>query len=49
VERALKGGEPVQPLDARGIQPYLTQRLARTVHASLDIKTGDGFVEITAA
>ncbi len=49
VERALNGGEPAQPLDARGIQPYLTHRLARTVHASLEIKTGDGFVEITAA
>src|SRR5580692_2092927 len=49
VERMLKGAEPSVPLDARGIQPYLTQRLARTVHGALQVKTGEGFVEITAA
>jgi histidine phosphotransferase ChpT len=49
VERMLKGVEPSAPLDARGIQPYLTHRLARTVHGALQVKTGEGFVEITAA
>jgi histidine phosphotransferase ChpT len=49
VERMLKGAEPSAPLDARGIQPYLTHRLARTVHGALQVKTGEGFVEITAA
>ena len=49
VERMLKGAEPSAPLDARGIQPYLTHRLARSVHGALQVKTGEGFVEITAA
>lgn len=49
VERTLKGAEPGQPLDARGIQPYLIQRLSRSVHGALGIITGEGFVEITAA
>jgi histidine phosphotransferase ChpT len=49
MERTLKGAEPSAPIDARGIQPYLTHRLARVVHARLDVKTGEGFVEITAA
>jgi histidine phosphotransferase ChpT len=49
VERTLKGAEPAAPLDARGIQPYLTQRLAKTVHGTIGVKAGEGFVEITAA
>lgn len=49
VERTLKGGEPSSPLDARGIQPYLTQRLSHAVRAGLNVTAGDGFVEITAA
>lgn len=49
VERTLKGGEPTAPLDARGIQPYLTHRLSRSVHGALNVTIGDGFVEITAA
>ena len=48
VERTLKGAEPVVPLDARGIQPYLTNRLSRSVQGALEVKIGDGFVEITA-
>jgi histidine phosphotransferase ChpT len=48
VERTLKGAEPVAPLDARGIQPYLTHRLSRSVQGALEVKIGDGFVEITA-
>jgi histidine phosphotransferase ChpT len=48
VERTLKGGEPSQLLDARAIQPYLTQRLSRSVQGVLTVRSGDGFVEITA-
>jgi hypothetical protein len=35
-------------LDARGIQPYLTHRLSRTVNAGLSIALVDGAVEISA-
>ena len=49
VERTLKGAEPTAPIDARGIQPYLTHRLAKTVHGAIGVKAGEGFVEITAA
>jgi histidine phosphotransferase ChpT len=49
VERTLKGAEPATQLDARGIQPYLTQRLAKTVRGTIGVKAGEGFVEITAA
>jgi histidine phosphotransferase ChpT len=48
VERTLKGTEPATALDARCIQPYLTHRLSRSVQGTLDVKAGDGFVEITA-
>ena len=48
VERTLKGAEPDTPLDARGIQPFLTHKLSRTVRCSLKVTVGDGFVEITA-
>src|SRR5215469_11481027 len=48
VERTLKGGESLGPLDARGIQPYLTHCLSQSVHGELNVAIGDGFVEITA-
>jgi len=48
VERALKGEQLSGPLDARGIQPFLTQRLARVVNAGLAAQIRDGAVEITA-
>ncbi|HKD49129.1 MAG TPA: histidine phosphotransferase family protein [Rhizomicrobium sp.] len=48
VERALKDGESLGPLDARAIQPYLTHRLSRSVHGALNVTVGAGFVEITA-
>jgi histidine phosphotransferase ChpT len=45
VERALRGEALSGPLDARGIQPYLTNRLAQAVDARIAAKTGDGVVE----
>src|ERR1700744_4370217 len=48
VERALKGEQLAGPLDARGIQPFLTQRLARAVNAGLSAQAREGAVEITA-
>lgn len=49
VQRTLKGEESAAPLDARGIQPYLAHCLARAVHGTLTVTTGEAFVEITAA
>ncbi|MBN9543873.1 MAG: histidine phosphotransferase [Alphaproteobacteria bacterium] len=49
VTRALKG-EPLEgPVDARGIQPQLTYRLAQTVKAGLSVTARDGSVEITGS
>ena len=47
VERALKGEQLSGPVDARGIQPFLTHKLSRTVNAALTIVPGEGSVEIT--
>jgi histidine phosphotransferase ChpT len=47
VVRALKG-EPLDgPVDARGIQPQLTYRLAQAVNTGLSAAVRDGSVEIT--
>ncbi|MBS0280567.1 MAG: histidine phosphotransferase [Proteobacteria bacterium] len=47
VVRALKG-EPLDgPVDARGIQPQLTFRLAQAVKTGLSVAARDGSVEIT--
>jgi histidine phosphotransferase ChpT len=48
VERTLRGEQLAAPLDARGVQPYLTYRLARTVNAGLLARLHEGAVEITA-
>src|ERR1700744_3423218 len=48
VERALKGEQLSGPVDARGIQPFLTQRLARVVNAGMSAQIREGAVEITA-
>jgi histidine phosphotransferase ChpT len=48
VDRTLRGEQLAAPLDARGIQPYLTYRLARTVNAGLLARLHEGAVEITA-
>ena len=48
VERSLRGESQPEALDARGIQPFLTHRLSRTVNAGLRIQVKDGTVELTA-
>jgi histidine phosphotransferase ChpT len=48
VERALRGEQSLEHVDARGIQPFLTHRLSRAVNGAIAIRSGDGNVEITA-
>ena len=48
VEKALRGEQLDAPVDARGIQPYLTYRLSRTVNAGITVATREGAVEIIA-
>jgi histidine phosphotransferase ChpT len=48
VERSIRGESQPETLDARGIQPFLTHRLSRTVNAGLSITLRDGLVELTA-
>jgi histidine phosphotransferase ChpT len=48
VERAVRGETADAHLDARGIQPYLTHKLARQLNAGLTLQTRDGVVEIAA-
>jgi histidine phosphotransferase ChpT len=48
VDRSLRGESQTGALDARGIQPFLTHRLSRTVNAGLAIALKDGVVELTA-
>jgi histidine phosphotransferase ChpT len=48
VERTLRGEQLAGPVDARGIQPQLTYRLARSVNAGLTVTAVEGKVEITA-
>jgi histidine phosphotransferase ChpT len=47
VERTLRGEQPAGPVDARGIQPVLTQLLARAVNAGLAVVAREGVIEIT--
>jgi histidine phosphotransferase ChpT len=49
VAKSIRGESEPGSLDARGIQPFLTHRLSRTVNAGLSIGlVQDGVVEITA-
>jgi histidine phosphotransferase ChpT len=48
VLRAVRGEAGQDGLDARGIQPYLTHRLARSANAGLTMTAGDGHVVLTA-
>ncbi len=48
VDRSLRGESEPGALDARGIQPFLTHRLSRTVNAGLTIAVNDGSVELIA-
>jgi len=48
VTRALKGELLEGPVDARGIQPQLTYRLAQAVKTELSVAAREGTVEITS-
>jgi histidine phosphotransferase ChpT len=48
VERSIRGEQSDAALDARGIQPFLTHMLSRTVNAGLTIIAGETSVELTA-
>ncbi len=48
VERAIRGESGLNALDARGVQPYLTHRLALGVNTGLAMVASDGQVVLTA-
>ena len=48
VERTLRGEAADEPYDARGVQPYLTHRLAKKLNAGLTMTAGEGQVELVA-
>ncbi len=48
VEKALRGEQLSGPVDARGIQPFLTHRLSRSVNAGLTLTFSEALVELTA-
>jgi hypothetical protein len=48
VTRLLRGEPLSSAVDARGVQPYLTHKLSRTVNGGLVLNQGEGFVELTA-
>ncbi|HEY5346558.1 MAG TPA: histidine phosphotransferase family protein [Rhizomicrobium sp.] len=48
VERAVRGDGENAPVDARGIQPFLTYKLSRNVNAGLTLNMADGLVELAA-
>ena len=47
VEKAVRGEVNSGP-DARGVQPFLTHKLARELNAGLTLTAGEGFVDIAA-
>ncbi len=47
VERAVRGEASSLP-DARGVQPLLTYKLARSLNAGLTLTAGEGFVDVAA-
>jgi histidine phosphotransferase ChpT len=48
VERTLRGEAADEPYDARGVQPYLTHRLAKKLNAGLTMTAREGQVELVA-
>jgi histidine phosphotransferase ChpT len=48
VEKAVRGETNSSAHDARGVQPFLTHKLARTLNAGLTLTAGEGSVEIVA-
>ena len=47
-ERNLRGENSADKVDARGIQPFLTHRLSRTVNAGLSFSIAEGLIELRA-
>jgi histidine phosphotransferase ChpT len=48
VEKAVRGDAAATPHDARGIQPYLTHKLARAVNAGLTLTAQENGVVLQA-
>jgi len=48
MQRLLSGEPLANAVDARGVQPYLTHKLSRTVNGGLVLTQGEGFVELVA-
>jgi histidine phosphotransferase ChpT len=48
VEKAIKGDVNSSQPDARGVQPFLTHKLARTLNAGLTMTASEGQVELAA-
>jgi histidine phosphotransferase ChpT len=48
VQRMLRGEAALNAVDARGVQPFLTHKLSRTVNAGLLLRQDEGVVEVTA-
>jgi histidine phosphotransferase ChpT len=48
VKRAVQGETGASPVDARGIQPYLTYKLAHGLNTALNLAAHDGKIELSA-
>jgi histidine phosphotransferase ChpT len=48
VERAVQGDTGQSPIDARGIQPFLTYKLARGLGVALTLTASEGKIELSA-
>ncbi len=48
VEKAVRGEASSGATDARGVQPYLTYKLARALNAGLTLTPGEAVVDIAA-
>jgi histidine phosphotransferase ChpT len=48
VEKAVKGDSGHSVIDARGIQPFLTYKLARGLGVTLTVTAGEGKIELSA-
>jgi histidine phosphotransferase ChpT len=48
VEKALRGEQAIEAVDARGIQSFLTYKLSRSVNAAIAITAREGGVDIVA-
>jgi histidine phosphotransferase ChpT len=48
VEKAIRGEASHGPVDARGIQPFLTYKIAHSLNASLTLSAREGGVDIAA-